>query len=198
MPWGNLWIVVFLGAMILATLYHAIDVLLDRRIAAAAAHALLAVLWSVAGVGAYREILGSQLAFMPAALILWVVGLVLAAALLLIVNRLTVHSWGSEIDTSQAVLIHLPPVANDDGYDMGELELIIAEALERDGIGEVDGDEIGYDSATLYVFGPDAEALLVVLEPVLRSHPMAAGARLELYSHWPDALLRTIELPAAV
>ncbi|MDQ0582486.1 hypothetical protein [Streptomyces rishiriensis] len=44
-------------------------------------------------------------------------------------------------------------------------------ASEEAGVGEVDGNEFGGGEAAVYAYGPDADALFTVLEPVLRSVP---------------------------
>ena len=56
----------------------------------------------------------------------------------------------------------------------GELDDAIAKA----GVGEFDGDEFGDGTCTLYMYGPDADRLFAVVEPILRrsSHILAARA----------------------
>jgi len=44
-------------------------------------------------------------------------------------------------------------------------------AVEKAGVGEVDGNEFGGGEAVLYAYGPDADALFKVMEPMLRSLP---------------------------
>ncbi|MFK7740946.1 MAG: hypothetical protein AB8H80_11545 [Planctomycetota bacterium] len=50
------------------------------------------------------------------------------------------------------------------------------EALQEAGVGECDGDEYGGGEATLFFCGPDEDAMLGVLRPLLQRDPMARGA----------------------
>ncbi|MEU8800060.1 hypothetical protein [Spirillospora sp. NPDC048819] len=49
------------------------------------------------------------------------------------------------------------------------LEDQLEAVLEAAGSGECDGHEFGAGTATIYLYGPDAEALLRAIEPVLRT-----------------------------
>ena len=42
--------------------------------------------------------------------------------------------------------------------------------------GEFDGHEFGDGSCTLFMYGPDADALFAAVEPILRASPLADGA----------------------
>jgi hypothetical protein len=44
----------------------------------------------------------------------------------------------------------------------------LRDAVESQDLGEFDGDEFGHGTATLYFYGPDADLLLSVIEPVLK------------------------------
>ncbi|MGW1211496.1 hypothetical protein ACWD5F_17890 [Streptomyces sp. NPDC002499] len=48
----------------------------------------------------------------------------------------------------------------------------MAAAVEKAGVGEVDGNEFGGGEAVLYAYGADAEALFEVMEPILRGLPL--------------------------
>ena len=50
------------------------------------------------------------------------------------------------------------------------------EALQEAGVGECDGDEYGGGEATLFFCGPDEDAMLGVLRPLLHHEPLARGA----------------------
>ena len=52
-----------------------------------------------------------------------------------------------------------------------ELQNRLNEAIDDAGVGELDGNEFGGGEVTLYAYGPNADALFVVMEPVLRSFP---------------------------
>lgn len=53
-----------------------------------------------------------------------------------------------------------------------ELDRVIREA----GVGEYDGDEFGDGNCSLYLYGPDADALRGAVMPALRAFPGSAGA----------------------
>ncbi|RUT91265.1 hypothetical protein EOD23_35580 [Mesorhizobium sp. USDA-HM6] len=55
------------------------------------------------------------------------------------------------------------------------LEDRLNQVVSDAGVGEFDGDEFGGGKCTLYLYGPDAEKLFHVIEPVLKSSPVAAG-----------------------
>lgn len=50
-------------------------------------------------------------------------------------------------------------------------------ALDGKGVGELDGHEIAVDGSDgfLFLYGPDADALYAVIEPVLRTSPVTIG-----------------------
>ncbi len=74
-----------------------------------------------------------------------------------------------------AVLIHITSLSDaDTGLDT--IEDPIIEALERSGVGEFDGNEIGPDGATLYMYGPDADSLWAAIEDAVRSGPFGEGS----------------------
>ncbi|HEY1929711.1 MAG TPA: tetratricopeptide repeat protein [Caulobacteraceae bacterium] len=64
--------------------------------------------------------------------------------------------------------------------DLGTLESRLESCLEREGGGELDGHEHGPETTRIFLFGPDARALLDVITPVLRDYPLCQGARVAL------------------
>jgi hypothetical protein len=69
-----------------------------------------------------------------------------------------------------AVVVHFDYAA--ESLDaLFELEEQLEAAINAAGVGEFDGNEIAVDlsDGSLYMFGPDAEALLAVIRPVLAS-----------------------------
>jgi hypothetical protein len=78
----------------------------------------------------------------------------------------------------QAVLVYLYPDVGDDwSVDLVEDPLI--EAIETHGVGELDGHDIALDDSgevILYAYGPDADALFEVMEPILLAVPPAEGS----------------------
>jgi hypothetical protein len=43
------------------------------------------------------------------------------------------------------------------------------------GVGEFDGEEFGGGRCVLYMYGPDADRLFGVVEPILKATPVARG-----------------------
>jgi len=58
-------------------------------------------------------------------------------------------------------------------YDLSDQ---LEAAIATENAGEFDGDEFGDGSCTLFMYGPDADALLAAVEPILRASPLAEGA----------------------
>jgi len=50
-------------------------------------------------------------------------------------------------------------------------------AIESADAGEFDGDEFGEGVCTLYMYGPDADALLSAVDPLVKASPFAKGAK---------------------
>jgi len=80
----------------------------------------------------------------------------------------------------QAVIVYL--LLNDCQFGTSQkresifsLEERLERALGSASAGEFDGDEFGEGKCILYMYGPDAERLFVVIEPILKSSPAAAG-----------------------
>ncbi|MFJ3099741.1 hypothetical protein [Streptomyces hydrogenans] len=44
---------------------------------------------------------------------------------------------------------------------------LLAQVIERAGVGEFDGNEFGGGEVVLFAYGPDADALFAVMEPIL-------------------------------
>lgn len=68
--------------------------------------------------------------------------------------------------------------------DMDELfavENLLEAAISEANAGEYDGNEIAVDGSdgTLYMYGPDADRLFDVIEPILREIPFMKGARVQ-------------------
>lgn len=80
----------------------------------------------------------------------------------------------------QAVIVYL--LLNDGQFGTSQerasilaLENRLEQAVGNASVGEFDGDEFGEGKCVLYMYGPDAERLFVVIEPVLKSSQAAAG-----------------------
>jgi hypothetical protein len=80
----------------------------------------------------------------------------------------------------QAVIVYL--LLNDGQFgtlqereSIHALEDRLEQVVGNASVGEFDGDEFGEGKCILYMYGPDAERLFVVIEPVLKSSPAAVG-----------------------
>jgi hypothetical protein len=98
----------------------------------------------------------------------------------------------------QAVLVYLDGKGLSDEvykqYDVAGLEDQLVEAIEQAGVGEYDGDEFGPGEVTLFMYGPDAEALYRVVEPVLREYPLSQNARVLIRPGGPEVAGRVVRL----
>ena len=68
------------------------------------------------------------------------------------------------------------------------LEDELIDALDGKNVGELDGHEIAIDGSDgfLFLYGPDADALFALIEPVLRKSPVMPGADATLRYGDPD------------
>ena len=101
-----------------------------------------------------------------------------------------------------AVIIHLPLHEDDFGSEreraavavlINNLEQIVHETQ----VGEFDGEELGDGRCVLYLYGPDADILFQVVEPLLKDTPLARGGfaiKRYGYAGDPDAVERRIPL----
>ncbi|WP_037767418.1 hypothetical protein [Streptomyces sp. 142MFCol3.1] len=73
---------------------------------------------------------------------------------------------------------------------------LLTEAIERVGVGEFDGNEFGGGEVALFAYGPDADALFAVMEPVLRDLPFRPANVVLRYGSAsdPSAAERRVEL----
>jgi hypothetical protein len=51
----------------------------------------------------------------------------------------------------------------------------IARVIDENEVGEFDGEEVGGGLCVLYMYGPDADRLFEVVEPVLKAAPLTRG-----------------------
>ena len=98
----------------------------------------------------------------------------------------------------QAVLVHLDASGLPDHiyqkYDLATIEDQLIEVIEREGLGEFDGNEVGPDEAILFMYGLDAERLFAGIEQTLRAYPLCQGARVEIRRGGPGAQQRELRL----
>lgn len=100
--------------------------------------------------------------------------------------------------SQQAVLVYLNGTALPDEvydeYDLETLESKLIEILERDKLGEYDGNEFGPTETILFMYGPDAERLFAGIEGTLRAYPLCQRARVEIRQGEPGAPMRELQL----
>jgi len=100
--------------------------------------------------------------------------------------------------SEQAVIVHVDstglPEDVYEHYDLATIEDRLIKVIKEDQLGEFDGNEVGRDEATLYMYGPDAERLFAGIESTLREYPLCQGARVEIRRGAPGAPLREVRL----
>jgi hypothetical protein len=99
-----------------------------------------------------------------------------------------------------AVLVHLK-LSNEASGTQKEAEAIhaLSDRLEarilEAGAGEFDGDEFGQGECTLYMYGPDADALFRAIEPELRASPLTRrGSVTKRYGAADDPAAREVRV----
>ena len=71
-----------------------------------------------------------------------------------------------------------------------ELEDQLMEAIEQANVGELDGNEVGEGKAVIFMYGPDADALLHAILPALRASELVRdGFVLKQYGPPEDGVI---------
>jgi hypothetical protein len=71
----------------------------------------------------------------------------------------------------------------------------LAGAIVEAGAGEFDGDEIGKGECLLFMYGPDADRLFNIIEPLLKSSAVASGGHaIKLYGKADDPNTREVRV----
>jgi hypothetical protein len=98
----------------------------------------------------------------------------------------------------QAVLVYLDVTGNEpqvyEKYDLANLEEQLMDVLAVSDVGEFDGHEIGPTQTTLYLYGPNAEALYGTIRPILEAYPLCRHARIVIRYGGPGALERVLSI----
>ena len=101
-------------------------------------------------------------------------------------------------NAEEAVLIYLDGANLPDEvyaqYDLSTLEDQLIQAIETNSPGAFDGNEIGDGVATLYTYGPDANRLYEVIEPVLHAYPLCRNARIVIRQGGPGSPQNEVKL----
>ncbi len=95
-------------------------------------------------------------------------------------------------EQEHAVLVHITSLPGDAGLD--EVEDSLIEAIERAGVGEFNGNEIGPEESVLYLYGPDGDALWEVIEPVVTAAPLGEGSYVIVRYGEPGVRERRVEI----
>lgn len=93
----------------------------------------------------------------------------------------------------QAVVVYLR--FQEDGFGspkerdaISDLENKLEQAVESASVGEFDGEEFGGGRCVIYMYGPDADQLFTVVEPILKSAPLVPGGfAIKRYGEAKDA-----------
>ena len=98
----------------------------------------------------------------------------------------------------QAVLVYLDgtslPAQVYQDCDLATIENRLTEVIERESLGEFDGNEVGPTEAILFMYGPGAERLFAGVEQTLRDYPLCKGARVVIRQGGPGASQREVRL----
>ena len=94
-----------------------------------------------------------------------------------------------------AVLVRFA-YGNTDLSRLFALEERLEEAIVKGGVGEFDGNEVATDGSdgTLYMYGPDADALFAAVRPILLATEFTRGARATLRYGPPEGGVRQVEV----
>ncbi len=99
----------------------------------------------------------------------------------------------------QTLLVHLDgrslPAEVYKQYDLCDLEDQLDEVLSQTGVGKCDGNEFGPEVVTLFLCGPDAEAIFRVVEPILRAYPLCQNSLILIGSASAGSQDREVRLP---
>jgi hypothetical protein len=100
--------------------------------------------------------------------------------------------------TEQAVLVYLNGTDLPDNVyaecDTATLEDRLIEVIERDSLGEFDGNEVGPTETKIFMYGPDAERLFGGIESTLRGYALCQRARVVIRKGGPGAEEREVRL----
>jgi len=114
-----------------------------------------------------------------------VIGSCLLLSLLLIffIFRLVNSPHAVNAAEGQALIVTIPLRSGDMGdaeerKHILELENQLAAAIKESKAGEFDGDEFGKGACTIYMYGPSAERLFLVAQPILKKYRPPTGSYL--------------------
>ena len=79
-------------------------------------------------------------------------------------------------------------------YDLSTLEDQLIEVIGRSKAGEFDGNEMGEGVTKLFAYGPSADRLYNIIEPVLRAYPLCQGAKVLIRKGGPGSPQTEVQL----
>ena len=91
-----------------------------------------------------------------------------------------------------AVLVHLKGAHQPD--DLAALEDTLIAALNKLRVGEFDGNEIGPNQTTLYLYGSDADLLFSAVERTLTENPLSQEAQVILRYGGPGSPQKEVSM----
>jgi hypothetical protein len=94
-----------------------------------------------------------------------------------------------------AVLVRFP-YGSTDLSRLFALEKRLEQAIVKAGVGAFDGNEVATDGkdGTLYMYGPNADALFAAMHPILAAAEFMRGARVTLRYGPPEDGVREVEV----
>lgn len=101
----------------------------------------------------------------------------------------------------QAVLVYLRLSDDNVGTDderrqIHALSNALEAVLKDSPVGDFDGEEFDDGRCTLYLYGPEADALFAAIEPTLRSHAITrGGTAIKCYAPIPGRDPDEVEVP---
>jgi len=99
----------------------------------------------------------------------------------------------SNIPQEEAVLVHFDDWKGN-LEDLETLEDSLSEIIESRSLGEFDGNELGPNEATLFMYGPDAERLFKGIETTLRNSLLSSRSRVVIRYGPPGSKEKIIQL----
>ena len=98
----------------------------------------------------------------------------------------------------QAVLVYLDglrlPSEVYAQYDLATIEDRLIEVIQRDHLGQFDGNKVREQTRVLFMHGPDAERLYAGIEQTLRNYPLCQRARVVIRKGGPGSAQREVLL----
>ena len=134
----------------------------------------------------------------------WLTGIGVAIAITVVTNLLysLIQSRVSRPPRrpvyEQSVIVRLSPpqqsASTEPEEDLWTLETLLTDVIERQGLGEFDGNEVGEDGATLFMYGSNAEDLFRGVEATLRGSSLCENARVQIRPGPPGTVHREVRL----